>query len=62
MRPKLSGEGEPARDFVIERCEDRLVALAGIESPGLTAATAIGDLVARLIYGPGCGSCSLWAP
>ena len=62
MRPKLSGEGEPARDFVIERCEDRLVALAGIESPGLTAATAIGDMVARLIYGPGCGSCSLWAP
>ncbi len=52
MRPKLSGEGETARDFVIERCESRLIALVGIESPGLTAATAIADQVAGLAYGP----------
>jgi L-2-hydroxyglutarate oxidase LhgO len=51
MRPKLSTAEEPARDFVIERCGPRLVALVGIESPGLTASTAIADAVTRLLYG-----------
>ena len=39
-RPKLSGPGEPPRDFLIWR--DRgYVHLGGIESPGLTASLAI---------------------
>lgn len=45
VRPKLSGPGEQARDFVIdgpaEHGVDGLVNLFGIESPGLTAALAI---------------------
>jgi len=53
IRPKLQGEGEGFRDFVICREEDRglpgLVNLIGIESPGLTAAPAIGELTARLL-------------
>lgn len=44
-RPKLSGPGEPTRDFVIchetKRGLGGLVNLIGIESPGLTAAPAI---------------------
>jgi L-2-hydroxyglutarate oxidase LhgO len=53
IRPRLSAPGEPARDFAI--CDPRahgvagLVVLAGIESPGLTAALAIAEQVeARL--------------
>ena len=42
MRPKLEGPGESFRDFVIEEDSARglpgFVNLAGIESPGLTAA------------------------
>lgn len=53
IRPKLSGEGEPARDFAVwsgrERGWPGLTALAGIESPGLTACLALGDHVASLI-------------
>jgi L-2-hydroxyglutarate oxidase LhgO len=53
IRPKLSGPGEPARDFVIdgprEHGVDGLVNLFGIESPGLTASLAIGALVASVI-------------
>jgi L-2-hydroxyglutarate oxidase LhgO len=52
IRPKLSGPGEAARDFVID---DRaghglpgLVQLFGFESPGLTSALAVGQWVARL--------------
>lgn len=53
VRPKLSGPGQPARDFYIAR-EDRrgfpgYVNLAGIESPGLTASLAIGDMVTNLV-------------
>lgn len=53
IRPKLSGPGEPAADFVIEgpaahRCAN-LVNLFGIESPGLTACLAIADRVAALV-------------
>ena len=51
IRPKLSGPGEPAADFVIsgpgEHGLDGLVNLFGIESPGLTASLAIADAVAR---------------
>jgi D-amino-acid oxidase len=52
VRPKLSGEGEPARDFVIEEASaygvPGFVHLLGIESPGLTAALAIGEHVASM--------------
>ncbi|HEY0052587.1 MAG TPA: NAD(P)/FAD-dependent oxidoreductase [Caulobacteraceae bacterium] len=51
IRPKLHGPGEAQPDFQIEGVEDHglegLVALFGIESPGLTASLAIGDEVAR---------------
>jgi L-2-hydroxyglutarate oxidase LhgO len=50
IRPKLSGPGEPAADFVIQTPAEHgvrgLVNLFGIESPGLTAALAIGEQVA----------------
>ncbi len=53
MRPKVSAHGEPAADFVIQGPEVHgvpgLVNLFGIESPGLTAALAIGELVERLL-------------
>lgn len=53
IRPKLQGEGEGFRDFVIRREEGLglpgLINLVGIESPGLTAAPAIGELVARML-------------
>ena len=51
IRPKLYREGEPVPDFAIhgpaQHGQDGLVALYGIESPGLTAALAIGELVAE---------------
>ena len=50
IRPKISGQGEPARDFIIDAPADhgvpRLVCLFGIESPGLTASLTIGEEVA----------------
>ena len=53
IRPKLSGPGEAAHDFVIQGAEAHgvpgLVNLFGIESPGLTAALAIGDHVAEMV-------------
>jgi D-amino-acid oxidase len=53
VRPRLSGPGEPPRDFVIvEESASGLpgfVDLVGIESPGLTAALAIGERVAGLL-------------
>lgn len=52
IRPKIAGPGEPARDFVIESATEHgvggLINLFGIESPGLTAALAIGDHVRDL--------------
>lgn len=51
VRPKIYAEGEPAPDFTIhtarEHGRSRLVALYGIETPGLTSALAIGDFVAE---------------
>lgn len=51
IRPKLSGPGQPARDFLIQR-EDAhgipgLVNLLGLESPGLTACLALADEAVR---------------
>jgi L-2-hydroxyglutarate oxidase LhgO len=49
IRPKLSADGESARDFCIEGPEQHgiegYVQLFGIESPGLTASLAIGQYV-----------------
>jgi L-2-hydroxyglutarate oxidase LhgO len=53
IRPKLVPAGAPAADFVIHGPEDHgvkgLVALYGIESPGLTAVLAISEYVATLL-------------
>jgi L-2-hydroxyglutarate oxidase LhgO len=53
IRPKLAGPGSAAQDFVIQGPATHgvtgLVNLYGIESPGLTAALAIGDYVAALL-------------
>jgi len=53
IRPKISGPGEPARDFVIDGPAAHgfpgLVNLFGIESPGLTSSLAIGRHVAELL-------------
>jgi L-2-hydroxyglutarate oxidase LhgO len=53
IRPKITGPGEPAADFVIhgpaEHGVPGLVNLFGIESPGLTSSMAIADHVASLI-------------
>lgn len=48
VRPKLHGPGEAQGDFVIDSdAMPNLVALFGIESPGLTSSMAIGEEVAR---------------
>ena len=51
IRPKIYRSGEPAPDFAIHGPDthgiDGLISLYGIESPGLTAALAIADEVAR---------------
>ena len=53
MRPKIYAEGKPPADFAIHVEKDHgmpgLVALYGIESPGLTSSLAIGEHVADLI-------------
>ena len=53
IRPKVQARGEPARDFLIQGPRDHgiegLVNLFGIESPGLTAALAIGEHVVGLL-------------
>ncbi len=53
IRPKLTGKGEPAADFLIDGPGDhglpRLVHLFGIESPGLTSSLSIAEDVTRLI-------------
>lgn len=53
IRPKISGPGEPTRDFLIEGPATHgvpgLVNLFGIESPGLTSSLAIGRHVAALL-------------
>ena len=53
IRPKVSGPGEPAADFIIRGPRDHGVAgmvnLFGIESPGLTASLAIAAYVRELL-------------
>jgi L-2-hydroxyglutarate oxidase LhgO len=50
IRPKLTGPGEPAADFMIEGPAQHgragLIHLFGIESPGLTSALSLADEVA----------------
>jgi len=54
IRPKISGPGEPAADFLVQGPEqhgiDGLVNLFGIESPGLTASLALADTVADTLF------------
>ncbi|HZA02579.1 MAG TPA: NAD(P)/FAD-dependent oxidoreductase [Hyphomicrobiaceae bacterium] len=56
IRPKLYRQGEPVPDFAFHTERKHglpgLVMLFGIESPGLTAALAIGDYVATLLRAP----------
>jgi len=53
IRPKISGPRDAAADFLIQGPKDHgvagLVNLYGIESPGLTAALAIGEYVRDLL-------------
>ncbi|CUW38610.1 Putative dehydrogenase(FAD dependent oxidoreductase,11-366) [Magnetospirillum sp. XM-1] len=53
MRPKISAEGEAAADFMIQGPNQTgrpgVVALYGIESPGLTSCLAIAKLVGELL-------------
>ncbi len=53
IRPKISGPGETARDFVIQGPDTHgvpgLVNLFGIESPGLTSGLAIGAMAAEML-------------
>lgn len=53
IRPKISGPGEPAADFLIQGPADHgvqgLVNLFGIESPGLTSSLAIADYVVEIL-------------
>jgi L-2-hydroxyglutarate oxidase LhgO len=55
VRPKLHGPGQPQSDFRIDGPDvhglEGLVALFGIESPGLTASLAIGEAVAEGLDG-----------
>jgi L-2-hydroxyglutarate oxidase LhgO len=53
IRPKLYREGEPVPDFAIHGPLTHglagMIGLYGIESPGLTAALAIGEMVAGML-------------
>ena len=53
IRPKITGPGEPAADFVMQGPRQhgipRLINLYGIESPGLTASLAIARAVADTV-------------
>ena len=55
IRPKLHGPNEPQPDFQLDGPEvhglEGLVALFGIESPGLTSSLAIGEAVADRLIG-----------
>jgi L-2-hydroxyglutarate oxidase LhgO len=53
IRPKLSGQGEPQGDFVIDGPAEHglpgLVQMFGIESPGLTSSLSLGEDAARRV-------------
>jgi L-2-hydroxyglutarate oxidase LhgO len=54
VRPKISGPNEPAADFRIDDVTthgiEGLIALFGIESPGITASLAIANQVAQVLH------------
>ncbi len=56
IRPKLAGPHDPPADFRIDGPADHgiagLICLHGIESPGLTASLALGELVAQRLMEP----------
>ena len=56
IRPKISGPGEPAADFLVQGPAEHgvpgLVNLYAIESPGLTASLALAEHVAALLDTP----------
>jgi L-2-hydroxyglutarate oxidase LhgO len=56
LRPKIHGPGEPQPDFQIDGTSVHglagLIALFGIESPGLTSSLALGEEVARRLEEP----------
>jgi L-2-hydroxyglutarate oxidase LhgO len=53
IRPKTQGPGDAARDFIIREERDKglpgLINLIGIESPGLTSAVGIAEMVNEMI-------------
>ena len=53
IRPKIVGPGQPGQDFVIQGPADHgkkgLVNLFGIESPGLTASLALGEMAVEAV-------------
>jgi L-2-hydroxyglutarate oxidase LhgO len=53
IRPKISGPGDPARDFVVSGPADHgmggLVNLFGMESPGLTSCLALAERIAAMV-------------
>ncbi len=53
IRPKIHGPGEPQPAFRLDGAAEHglegLVALFGIESPGLTSSLAIGEAVAGML-------------
>jgi L-2-hydroxyglutarate oxidase LhgO len=53
IRPKLTPQGAPSADFVVQTPREHgvpgLINLFGIESPGLTSAIALADLVAGVV-------------
>jgi L-2-hydroxyglutarate oxidase LhgO len=55
IRPKLTGPGEPAADFIVDTSAEhglaRLVHLFGIESPGLTASLSLAEQVVASLDG-----------
>jgi L-2-hydroxyglutarate oxidase LhgO len=55
VRPKLHGPGQPQPDFQLRGADSHglegLMALFGIESPGLTSSLALGEEVARRLEG-----------
>ncbi len=55
MRPKISGPGRAAADFMLQGPAEHgvkgLVQLFGIESPGLTSSLAIAEAVSKSLFG-----------
>ncbi len=49
LRPKIHGPDQPQPDFCLLQPDSRLVAMLGIESPGLTSCLALADTVAELL-------------